>query len=60
MRPQTHYECAVESGTPYLFLAKNGHLQRGDRRFEEGEKFSSAFGHHDFNNLNITASQKED
>lgn len=57
MHPQTqeNYECAMESGMPNSFLAKNVHLQRNGRRFEEGEKFSSVCGHGDVNSLNIIA-----
>lgn len=52
---QEDYGCAVKSGTPNLFLAKNFHIQRNGRRFEEGKKFFSVFGHDDVNSLNITA-----
>lgn len=45
----------MEAGTPKLFLANNAHPQRNSRRFEEGKKFSSVFGHGDINSLNITA-----
>lgn len=56
MHPQTQgYECAVESGTPNLFLTKSVHLQRNGRRFEVGKIFFSMFGHGDVNSLNITA-----